>query len=241
MMLQTIIGTALIDREFCKELMNGKRPNLLAEFDLTDEEREVVLAIKSDSIQKFAAGLYERPTDAEVFFVECLAWGLLRAYGIEEPPVPVREMIKHPLPIFERLALLELNLGLYNATYRSCLDGSRLIVVDLVKPRVVQRASMAREMYVAFCRSHRAAELCWPHCEQPHTCSDVFARCLLMPAAWVRNACTGAIHRERLTAHFGVPARMVAQRLSEVYHHTPSPAQVLSTHSIRGSQNMTAL
>lgn len=57
--LQTLIGTALIDREFCKELLNGRRPALLTEFDLTEEEREVVLAIKVDSIQEFAVGLYE--------------------------------------------------------------------------------------------------------------------------------------------------------------------------------------
>ncbi len=162
----------------------------------------------------------KEPPNTEVFLVECLAWGLLRAYGIEEPPVPVREMVKHPLPIFEHLTLLELSLGLYDATYRSLLDGSRLIAVDLTKPRPVQRASMAREMYVAFCRSSRAAELRWP-CEQPYVRSDLFARCLLMPAAWVRRAYAEAIPLEHLAACFGVPARMVARRLSEVGHHRP--------------------
>jgi hypothetical protein len=57
--LQTLIGTALVDREFGEQLLNGKRPVLLTEFDLTDEEREVVLTIKADSIQEFAAGLYK--------------------------------------------------------------------------------------------------------------------------------------------------------------------------------------
>lgn len=57
--LQALIGTALVDREFCEELLNGKRPTLLAEFDLSDEEREVVLTIETDSIQEFAIGLYE--------------------------------------------------------------------------------------------------------------------------------------------------------------------------------------
>ncbi len=57
--LQALIGTALVDREFCEELLNGKRPTLLAEFDLNDEEREVVLTIETDSIREFAIGLYE--------------------------------------------------------------------------------------------------------------------------------------------------------------------------------------
>ncbi len=160
--------------------------------------------------------------DAEAFLVECLAWGLLRAYGIEEPPVPVREMIENPLPIFERLTLLELSLGLYDVAYRSCSDGSRLIVVDPTRPRTVQRVGMARELYVAFCRSSRAAELRWPRYEQPHVHSDLFARCLLVPAAWVQQACTGAIPQlENLAACFGVPARTVAHRVSEIDHHHP--------------------
>jgi len=57
--LQSLIGTALIDPEFCKRLLSGKHPALLAEFDLTDEEREVVLAIETDSIQEFTVRLYE--------------------------------------------------------------------------------------------------------------------------------------------------------------------------------------
>jgi hypothetical protein len=57
--LQTLVGTALVDTQFCEEFLNGKRPILLAEFDLTDEEREVALGIKADSIQEFAAGLHE--------------------------------------------------------------------------------------------------------------------------------------------------------------------------------------
>ncbi len=58
--LRTLVGTALIDREFCEEFMNGRRPTILADFDLTDEEREVVLTIKTECIQEFVARLYER-------------------------------------------------------------------------------------------------------------------------------------------------------------------------------------
>jgi hypothetical protein len=59
MVLQTLIGTALVNPEFCEDLLNGKRPTILAEFDLTDEEREFALAIETDSVQEFAVGLYE--------------------------------------------------------------------------------------------------------------------------------------------------------------------------------------
>lgn len=63
MALQVLIGTALIDRKFCEKLLDGKHSTLLAEFDLTDEEWQAVLAIEADSIQEFVAGLYKWMTD----------------------------------------------------------------------------------------------------------------------------------------------------------------------------------
>lgn len=243
--LQALVGATLVDRKFCEELLNGKRLALLAEFDLADEEREAILSIKANSIPGVCGwglqvanrlkelGLPLRPPAGEemgqkhsdkelstgAFLVECLAWGLLQAHNIKEPQVPVREMIEHPLSIFERLSLLELNLGLYDAAYRSCLNGSRLIVIDPSRPRTAQRTSMARELYVAFCHSPRAAELHWPHRRQPHTYSDLFARCLLMPAIWVQAACTETISLESLAARFCVPVQAMSKRLSEVIHH----------------------
>jgi hypothetical protein len=157
----------------------------------------------------------------EAFLIECLAWGLLRAYDVTEPPVPIREMIKHPIPVFERLSLLEMNLGLYKAAYRSCLDGSRLIVVDPTVPSDVQRESMARELYVAFCLSPRAAEMRWPFHEQSHVYGNYFARCLLMPAAWVQQTCTEAISMEGLAARFGVSIQTMNHRLTEVVYPYP--------------------
>jgi hypothetical protein len=58
--LQVLIGTALVDQEFCEDLLNGKRPVILAEFDLTTAEREAALAVETDSIKGFAVGLCER-------------------------------------------------------------------------------------------------------------------------------------------------------------------------------------
>ncbi len=247
--LQSLTGTALIDHGFCEKLLSKKRLTLLAEFDLTDEEREAVISIEADSIQEFAEQLYEWLRDrkdftsppfasavstqslpgetehkypdetssgVEAFLVESLAHGLLWVCGVEEPPVPVRRMIQHSLPIFERLNLLELRLGLYDVAYRSLLNGSRVIVVDLARPFTIQRAGVARELYVAFCRSSRAAELHWPDLEQPNVSSNFFARCLMMPAAWVQQSHTNATPLEDVATRFGVPVRMAAQRLNEI-------------------------
>jgi len=161
--------------------------------------------------------------NVDAFLIECLAWGLLRAYGVEKPPVPVREMIRRPLPMFERLTLLELNLGLYDATYKLLLDGSRLIAVDVGKPRATQRVGMARELYVAFCHSSRAAQLGWPSGEKSSVYGDLFARCLLMPTAWVGQYWAEAVSVESLAALFDVPARVAARRLEEIGGQTASP------------------
>lgn len=55
-----LVGTALTDSEFRDKLLKGDRHHLLAEYDLTDEEREAILAIEAESIQEFAARLCER-------------------------------------------------------------------------------------------------------------------------------------------------------------------------------------
>jgi hypothetical protein len=144
-------------------------------------------------------------------------------------------MIQHPLPVFERLSLLEMNLGLYRVAYRSCLDGSRVIVVDPTTSPQLQREGMARELYVAFCRSPRAAELAWFCRQQPFVHRDLFARCLLAPAPWVENACTENPSVEGLAARFGVTTRTMTQRLNEVSRH-PSIRTIPKKHLGHGAQ-----
>ena len=60
--LKALVGTALIDHEFCNTLLGENRHTSLMEFNLTNEEREIILHIKADSIQEFVVRLYERLT-----------------------------------------------------------------------------------------------------------------------------------------------------------------------------------
>lgn len=55
--LQTLLGTALIDGQFCERLLNGGRQELLPKFQLTDEEHRFLLDVKADSLQGFAAAV----------------------------------------------------------------------------------------------------------------------------------------------------------------------------------------
>jgi hypothetical protein len=166
--------------------------------------------------REIQAYLGEVPSCLEGFLVESLAYGLLQAFHVEGPPVPVRDMIQAPHPVFESLSLLELNLGLYDAVYRSLTNGSRLIAVDLDHPVTLQRFAMARELYVAFCCSRRAAELNWPGRESAREQSGFFARCLLMPTAWVKHVCARTGSLAELAAVFNVSTEMMARRLQEL-------------------------
>lgn len=57
--LHTLVGTALTDRQFCHDLLNGKRRTLLTQFDLTKEEQEAILSIQAETLQEFASQLCE--------------------------------------------------------------------------------------------------------------------------------------------------------------------------------------
>jgi len=63
--LKRLIGTALVDREFCDGLMNGKRRTLLAGFNLTAEEHDVVASSKAESVQELASSVHDWLRDQE--------------------------------------------------------------------------------------------------------------------------------------------------------------------------------
>lgn len=52
--LQAIVGRALVDPEFCRDLLNGHRRERLAEFRLSHEEREAAAAVEATDLAGFA-------------------------------------------------------------------------------------------------------------------------------------------------------------------------------------------
>ena len=54
--LQTIVGTAIVDSTFRRDLVR-RAPSVLTQFDLTDEESEAIGAIEADTFQAFAQQL----------------------------------------------------------------------------------------------------------------------------------------------------------------------------------------
>jgi hypothetical protein len=78
LMLKRLVGLALLDQEFCDGLMNGKRSALIAGFDLTEEEQEIVTSLESGSIREFAGSLCKwmnEPETAVSLKIDCSAVG----------------------------------------------------------------------------------------------------------------------------------------------------------------------
>ena len=58
--LQKVVGTAIIDRQFRTDFLDGGRQQLLAQFALGEEETALLLGIQADTLEEFAAELQHR-------------------------------------------------------------------------------------------------------------------------------------------------------------------------------------
>lgn len=52
--LERMVGTALVDPTFRQALLDGHRSEVIAGFELTDEERDLVLGIQARKLDGFA-------------------------------------------------------------------------------------------------------------------------------------------------------------------------------------------
>ncbi len=57
--LDVIVGLALVDESFCEALLSNSS-DILADFELSTDEREVLASIHADSLELFAKQLWER-------------------------------------------------------------------------------------------------------------------------------------------------------------------------------------
>lgn len=69
--LNVLVGTAQISCGFRERLLGKDRPAVLAEFDLTNEERGALLAIEANSVKEFAVQLEQWLQTQESSSVSC--------------------------------------------------------------------------------------------------------------------------------------------------------------------------
>jgi len=57
LVIEEVIGHAIIDGEFRASLLNGKRARLIEPFDLSPEEQQTIMSIRAESLESFARQL----------------------------------------------------------------------------------------------------------------------------------------------------------------------------------------
>ncbi len=56
-MLQAVVGTALIDSDFRRAILNGSRRSAIERFDLSHVETAAVMSIQAETLEQFARQL----------------------------------------------------------------------------------------------------------------------------------------------------------------------------------------
>ncbi|MFQ5593443.1 MAG: Os1348 family NHLP clan protein [Anaerolineae bacterium] len=55
--LQNLVGRAIVDRDFRDQLLNGNREQVMADFNLADDEVSAISSIEAHSLEAFASEL----------------------------------------------------------------------------------------------------------------------------------------------------------------------------------------
>ncbi len=55
--LQNLVGRAIVDRGFRDQLLNGNREDVLADFNLADDELSAIRSVEAHSLETFASEL----------------------------------------------------------------------------------------------------------------------------------------------------------------------------------------
>jgi hypothetical protein len=55
--MDMLMWAALTDTTFREGLLNGRRPELVSQLNMTDTEKQAILAIRADSLEAFAGAL----------------------------------------------------------------------------------------------------------------------------------------------------------------------------------------
>lgn len=63
--IQTLIGTALVDSSFRAALLNGSRRRILQLFALSNEQIEIIMDIRADSLEELAGEIHRRLIDPQ--------------------------------------------------------------------------------------------------------------------------------------------------------------------------------
>lgn len=62
--IDTLMWIALTDPNFREGLLDGRRRELMAQFNLSEPEKQAILSVKADTLEAFAGALLGQPVIA---------------------------------------------------------------------------------------------------------------------------------------------------------------------------------
>jgi hypothetical protein len=153
------------------------------------------------------------------FLCVAIANALLAHYGVERPPVPVRDFLRTPPPdLTNELSLIEA-LSFGEAMYIRGLSGQGTVFSNPNIPGATQRVALARALFLGLCNSRGGQAAGLPSAKvltsELHNSASYFARCLLMPE-WLLPEGWETMRPEPLAELFDVPVPLVEHRIQEL-------------------------
>jgi Zn-dependent peptidase ImmA (M78 family) len=152
------------------------------------------------------------------WFLRNLAQGFLEYMGVQEPPVPVEDLLKNPPPLFESdFGVVDMYSNLWDATFARPPNqrGSIFVGIDL-KPEE-RRFALAREMLSALITSKHGRrlglfDLLLPHLRES---AEYFAGCLLAPDTMLHAYRDNGGNAAELAETFHIPLSVAERRWEE--------------------------
>ncbi len=153
------------------------------------------------------------------FLCVAIANALLAHYGVERPPVPVRDFLRAPPPdLSNELSLIEA-LSFGEAMYIRGLSGQGTVFSNPSLPGYTQRFALARALFLGLCNSRGGQAAGLPPAKvltnDLYDIANYFARCLLMPK-WLLPEGWEAMAPEYVAELFDVSVSVVEQRKQEL-------------------------
>ncbi len=162
--------------------------------------------------------MIEITNQEHLWLICCLSQGLVDFLGVDEPPIPLENLLHAPPEILkDNLNLLESGLSWLDATFARTLRRSGTIFVNPDLPPDQRRFSIARELLAALVTSEHGVKLGLGEIisEDIRHSANYFAMTLLTPCPMVKAYRENGGKLRGFAEAFGIPAKVAARRWEE--------------------------
>ncbi len=153
--------------------------------------------------------------DERRWLLNRMANGLASHLGQTQPPLPLEPFFQQPPGLYrDDFQLLNLDIGLWDASFVRALDGQGMIYVNPDLEPNERRFALARELFIAIATSRHGRDLGLYDLvrEDLVSCANYFARVLLAPDVLLRAYQKTGGDLSGFSKTFQIPPRVAAMR-----------------------------